>query len=1535
MGRIPAARIVAVFAELATGKTNVGSGYLLDARHVLTARHCVYDKPTRPVRALRIRRASDGASAAVIVSHASLALDVALLEVTGDPPWGEDLPGGPVKFGKVDREHTGLLSDCEVAGYPQWQVDESGGHRDIAELHGTIGQLEGKEKQRLVLRDQRLERVGGGSGQRVWHGLSGAAVFYEGLLLGVVIEHRPRQGPAAVQIRPIEAIEAATDEETVQLGTALGLAGPDAFRHVGPPPPDVIDSPYRGLMTYEKDDGAVFRGRQSATTEILKRLSRQLDEPGLLMVSGVSGVGKSSLLRAGVLFRVGRGDLADAPGLERWPSVVITPSRKPLNDLADGVGERARTDSVALRRELDADPEAILIAVRKAARLQVSKDATEGNAAAAGKQGKPRLLIVVDQFERIFTECDDEDERQAFIAALYAAATTCDGDSRVPSTLVIVVVRADFEAGCAEYKELAKAAQDRYLLPPMTQIQLREAITEPAQRAGSSVDNQLVEAILTDARSRAPGSPAGPEGTRAGLLPLLSYALDQAWRNRKGDTLTLADYEHVGGIESALSGAADRTYQGLTQSQQQAARETFLRLITTTRGGLDTLSPATRGDLTRGKSAAETEDVEEVLEAFSEARLITLGDSVEIAHEALLRTWDEFRKWRAGGELARVRHGMLLDDAHVWEKYGKNPSDLYSAAKLAELRTTKKEWDANPVRYPLDDKADEFLRLSGAAARNARARRHGLISAVAVLVLLAATAGGLAWHFNGNAGQQHAIALSQQAIALSRHLASASTSLDASDPVTARRLALAAWSVYPTSEATAAVTTELAEQVRDGYLPADPAHSGVVTTGLVGGVSGVAFSPDGRLLATGGADVRLWDPADGKPVGVPLTVEGSGSTGVAFSPDGRLIASADAAGDVQVWNATSGRLDLDLHSDSADTGTAIVYREAVGEDVAFSRDGRLVVSGGSDGYVRIWDVATGKPVGHPIAVDPPAGRQAGLDPGVTAVAFSPDSGLLATAGGSGSVRFWNPQTGAPAGTPLLADPGQAPGSDGVVAIAFSHDGSLLATAGQFGQVRVWTVAARSLAAGPISDSSGVVKGGQASCSSLAFSPDGTLLACAGFGSAQLFNARTGTVISDLFEPEISPGVSTGVNVVAFSPRADLLATGSTSGVATLWNATAGTQDGTTVGAEVSPVASQLHYEGVLLASGDMLITGSGSDGYAQLTGPALPAAGGQGAWGITGETFSPDGRLLAVLAGQDLRLLDARTGKPWRQPIVAAPGRHDQLAAAVFSPRDDLVATLDTQGHGQLWNTTTGASIGQPFAVGAEFDAQQFMAGRAVAFSPDERLLAVASLGGNVQLLSTATGNQVSESVTASPRPASSAVAGGPPPPVSVDGSIGSVAFSATGRLLASASADGYVRLWNPVTGAQAGSPIAIDPASQESASPGIAALAFSPDGRYLATVDGNGEIRLWDTEKRIAVGLPFPAGTLNDGYGRTFTPASVAFSADGSVLVSVSQFGGGIEAWPTWLLTDPHAALCAQVGPPTADEWAKYAPGDPEPDMC
>src|SRR6516162_3199019 len=456
-------------------------------------------------------------------------------------------------------------------------------------------------------------------------------------------------------------------DTAVLLAGALGLAEPAgelfvaaargkapaaqvlaAARRAGPPPAGAAtDSPYRGLRAFEEQDAELFFGREAAAAQVLERMSRHVAGPGLLVVSGVSGAGKSSLLQAGVLPRVRACGLAAAPGAASWPCLVFTPTRAPLDELAVRVGSLAGADAAAVRRELEADPAGFALTARQAALARPAGPAVDLAGRARNRDRPPpqqrRLLLVVDQFEELFTHCADEGQRRTFIAALHAAATAGHGPDQIPASLTVLGVRADFEARCADYPELAGPVQDRFLVTAMTGRQLRMAITEPAKQTGSKVDDDLADLLLAEARTGQPGA------FGAGALPLLSHALDQAWRARAGDSLTLADYDRTGGIDGAVATSAQRAYDHLTPAQQAAARQVFLRLTATSSEGTDTADRATRADLTTGKTAAEAQDVEAVLETFAAERLLTLAaGTVELSHEALLTAWPLLRdSWLA------------------------------------------------------------------------------------------------------------------------------------------------------------------------------------------------------------------------------------------------------------------------------------------------------------------------------------------------------------------------------------------------------------------------------------------------------------------------------------------------------------------------------------------------------------------------------------------------------------------------------------------------------------------------------------------------------------------------------------------------------------------------------------------------------------------------------------------------------------------------------------------------------------------------
>ena len=229
-----------------------------------------------------------------------------------------------------------------------------------------------------------------------------------------------------------------------------------AAEAAGPRPGAVTSSPYRGLSVFKEQDAGLFFGRETATTAVLDRMSRLLAGMGLLVVSGASGAGKSSLLRAGVLPRIREDGLAAAPGAATWPCVVFTPTRAPLDELALRVAPLAGADAAAVRQGLDTAPAWFALTARQAALAGPRGPAQDpdGRSARPDQLRQRRLLIVVDQFEELFTQCAEEGQRRTFIIALHAAATAGHGPDQAPAALVVLGIRADFEASCADYAQL-------------------------------------------------------------------------------------------------------------------------------------------------------------------------------------------------------------------------------------------------------------------------------------------------------------------------------------------------------------------------------------------------------------------------------------------------------------------------------------------------------------------------------------------------------------------------------------------------------------------------------------------------------------------------------------------------------------------------------------------------------------------------------------------------------------------------------------------------------------------------------------------------------------------------------------------------------------------------------------------------------------------------------------------------------------------------------------------------------------------------
>jgi WD40 repeat protein len=1170
---------------------------------------------------------------------------------------------------------------------------------------------------------------------------------------------------------------------------------------VAPPPlasvSGVIDSPYRGLGAFEERDAAFFFGREVAATQVLERMSRRLDGAGLLVVSGVSGAGKSSLLRAGVLPRMRGAGLAAAPGSESWPCLVLTPARAPLEELAVRVASLAGADAAAVRRGLDADPAGFALTARQAALARPGGP--------AGPAAQQRLLLVVDQFEQLFTQCPDEEQRQAFITALHAAATTGHGPDQAAAALVVLGVRADFEARCADYPQLASAVQDRYLVTSMTGRQLRMAITEPARKAGSRVEDDLVEVLLREVSARQPASsPAVPHlgaASGAGVLPLLSHALYQAWRSRTGDVLTLADYERTGGIEGAVADSAQRAYDRLTPAQQTAARHVFTRLTATSSDGVDTADRAARAELTEGKTAAEARDVEAVLEAFAAERLLTLAaGTVEISHEVLLTAWPLLRDtWLAETHADRIVRTRLHNVATDWIRGSRDPSYLYSGSLLQGAAETAARIRANPARHPpLSQTERGFIRASEGAQRRRVRRRQSLIAFLLALVVGLAAVAVLAFHNSQVAVGQRDVAASRQAAFQSEILGETGT-----DPALSALESIAAWRISPTSEARYAM---LAAAARPGIA---------TLTGDTGAVNSVAFSPDGKTLATVSQDntVRLWDAATGQQIGKPFTSRTTGLfTSVAFSPDGKSLATGGLASGVQLWNVAS-------HRQTGFLGGLLlggVFSSYTVWSVAFSPSGKTLAVGSTFGC-EVWDLAT-----HQV-IRSTAFSQTGT---VTSVAFSPDGKTLAV-GGSG-VWLWDVATGQPIGKSLTGSTGRLsflPFSHRVTSVAFSPDGKILASGSADDTVRLWNVATGQQIG------SNLVGGG--AVDSVAFSPDGKILAS---GSAddtvRLWDVATGQQIGNPITGHTGP-----VDSVAFSPDGKILASGSADDTVRLWDVASLIGAATLTGQSAAVDSVAFSPDGKILASG----SADGADDTVRLWDVAArqqignPLVGHSALPGQVSVAFSPDGKILASgIADGTVRLWNVATGQQIGNPL-GQPSAFDFVGGSVnsvaFSPDGKILASGSAFSTVTLWDVATHQQIGNPISP-SRTSGEVLGQVSSVAFSPDGKILAdgivfssasASDVGmGTLQLWDVASHRQLIGNLA------------------NTVGAVYSVAFSPDGKTLASGSGDGTVRLWDVATGQQIGDSLTARDGQ-------VSSVAFSPDGKTLASGSANGTVHLWD----------------------------------------------------------------------------------------
>jgi WD40 repeat protein/DNA-binding SARP family transcriptional activator len=865
--------------------------------------------------------------------------------------------------------------------------------------------------------------------------------------------------------------------------------------------------PYRGLLPYDAADADAYFGRNDDITACLRRLR----DNRVLTVVGPSGVGKSSLVRAGLVAWLARSGI---------PVSVTVPGAHPLESLVD-------------------------------------------------LKPRGRQTLVVDQAEEVVTLCADPVERARYFEALSAHAGA--------GGALVLALRADHLGDFAAYPQIARVVEEGlYLLGSLGEVDLRAVIERPAHRAGLHFEPGLVDLLIRDVE----GEPAA--------LPLLSHALRETWLRREGPTLTVEGYRATGGIRQAVAQSAESLYDSLDEARRGQLRRLLLRLVVPGEGG-----EPVRTRLSHDKVAADVAR-SGLVEQLVAARLVTVdGDTLQIAHEALVRVWPRLRGWLDEDVEGQRAFQHLASSADAWEAMGRPDSELYRGARLGRIE----EWRERETP-DLTDAEAAFLAASAAAAesetraaaariaqeRRVNRRLRGALGVVASLLVLSVVAGAVTLRSLDRATEARALADTRRA-AVEAPLQE--------DLTTGLLLAVAAVQQDGTSQAwdsLAATLTRAGAQIgqrdvgaalgRAGSSLRDIAVAGdgsVVATSTTregvplfdattlepagfagrGPASDVVITPDGRTLIwavnqwTGTDTPRIderplrvselpgGEAADEQLGGIPsntfvdytLTLSADGRraaailipgpskyggyghylvweladrdapilhlflrepAGIALNRDGSLLYAA-RGGALQVVDVATGAVTSRGAVDRANRLDApaadnVVYPIPAADAIDASPDGGQVAVGAGD-IVQRYDAVTLRPLGRPLT---------GHRGPIHQVRYSHDGRLLASVAGDRAVNVWDAETGARLHT-FVGGPG------GWGTVEFAPDDTSLYTSGDDGVIRTWRVAgsARVLTLGESSDVTG------ATADLVAAAPDGHTVASVAGGVLWFVDTATG------------------------------------------------------------------------------------------------------------------------------------------------------------------------------------------------------------------------------------------------------------------------------------------------------------------------------------------------------------------------------------------------------------------------------------------
>jgi WD40 repeat protein len=1287
-----------------------------------------------------------------------------------------------------------------------------------------------------------------------------------------------------------------------RLERGLREAGIDPSAFLWPVPGDPEPVPYRGLLALTEAQAGIFFGRDAPIVRGLDRLRRMATQgpPRLMVVLGASGAGKSSFLRAGLWPRLAREDRLFLP------LPVVRPGRAAVS--GEGGLVASLTAALAARKLAVSRHEVGLVVADDAPGLpqlvslvgRLAQAATIPAMPGEAPAKPPVVVIGIDQAEELF-----HGDARPEAARLLAILRTLVASDAVPCQIVFTI-RTDAYQPLQTAPALAGLRQEPFSLDPMPKGAYADIITGPARRLTASgrkleIAPDLVDGLLTDME-------AGGAGDQ---LPLLAFTLQRLHEAHGGKgAITLADYEESGRVAGAIEQAVAEALRACDADprvpRDAKAREALMRRgLIPWLAGIDPATNAPRRHVAR--RAEVPVEALPLIDHLIDARLLTTGfdgatkeATIEPAHEALLRQWRLLDGWLAEdlgllsaleGVKQATRDWLANERADGWLAH--SAGRLEDAEKLFPREDLAAKLGRDERAYLAACRTAETARrdrelaaaqqIAEAERRTAKRTRLGLMVA-SVFAVAAVVAGVVAWGQWDEAERQRDEAERQRVKAQSQTVRAVENEREA------RRQAGLATERQKEAERQSQVATE--ERERAETAAADATWN--ETVALVG--LSRAAAAEGQYADAVKLAVAAWPRVgDETRPALKRTFEAFGHSlfdmretlrlrhdravlRAAWSPNGLGVVTASADYTARLWDAATG----------APIGVPMRHESSV-NSAAFSPDGTRVMTTSRDNTARLWDAATGAPLGAEMRHEGHVGSGA----------FSPDGARVVTASFDKTARLWDAATGAPIGVPMRHE-------GWVLSAAFSPDGTRVMTTSSDKTARLWDAATGAPQGTEMRHESDVWSG--------AFSPDGVRVVTASFDkTGRMWDAATGAPVGSPMRHE---GV---VSSAAFSPDGTRVVTASRDNTARLWDAATGaplvspmlhdravssaafSPDGARVltksddntvrlwdAATGAPLGPAMRHDSAITSAafspdGARVVTAS-QDNTARLWDAATSAPLGHTGRHVLTAFFSPDGtRLMATFSDKTARLWDAATGAP-----MGAEMRHEgHVWSGAFSPDGARVVTASVDKTARLWDAATGAPVGSPMHHEGVVSSS--------AFSPDGTRVVTASWDNTARLWNAATGAPVGSpmrhegvvmSAAFSPDGARvltrsedntvrlwiAATSDSFGEPMRHEVAVSSAVFSSDGARVLTTSMDNTARLWNAATGAPVGSPMRHEGE--------VMSAAFSPDGARVLTASKDNTARLWDAATGAPIGVPLRhLGTV----------MTAAFSPDGTRVVTAS----------------------------------------------